>query len=333
MHIKISDVAKLAGVSTATVSRVINGAANVDGILRGKVLKAMSDLEYVPNTMAQSLRQKRSKIIGITASDVEVSFFPRIIKEAEKALQPKGYAVFSASTFDQPDNELKIIRQMLARRVDALLVCSTGQNEEFLQEISNSGIPVILYDRRPKNNVFPTVFVNKKKAVYLALNHLTAAGHKRIMLISGPRSLMTNYDRYMGLQKYVFEHNLDPADVTAQFDSFSIEYGREAVQKILAMPNRPTALITGSVAITAGVMMCLKENNLVIPDDMALVSSGTFTYPEIVEPRLTYIDDSAHEIAVKLLELLYTLLDGKSLRPDMQIEIEPVLHVGSSSSR
>jgi DNA-binding LacI/PurR family transcriptional regulator len=220
---------------------------------------------------------------------------------------------------------------MVARRVDALVVCSTGQNEVLLKEIAESGIPVILYDRRPQNSILPTVFVNKKKGMYLALDHLMAAGHRRIMLVSGPRSLMSNYDRYMGLQQYLFEHNLDPADFPAFFGQFSVDYGMEIAQRLLNMENRQTAVITGSVAITAGIMMYIKKHGLTIPNDLALVSSGTFPYPSIIEPRLTYISDSNHEIAAGVLELLQMLIDGKDLQPGTQIEIEPILQVGSSS--
>lgn len=331
MYIKIGDVAKRAGVSTATVSRVINGAENVDDILRQKVVQAMDDLGYVPNTLAQSLRQKRSKIIGVTSSDIEVSFFPQIIKEIERAVQPQGYAVFSANTYDQPETEREILRQMVARRVDALVVCYTEENEDLLKEIADSGTPVILYDRRPRRSDLPAVYVNKKKAISLALDHLMGAGHRRVMLVSGPRSLMSNYDRYMGLQQYLFEHNLDPADFPACFGHFSVEYGMEAAQKLFSMESRPTAVITGSVAITAGMMMHVKKMGLAIPKDLAVVSSGTFSYPSIVEPRLTYISDAGHQIAEGILRLLQTFIDGKTIPPGTKIEIEPVLHVGSSS--
>lgn len=331
MAVTISDVAKRAGVSTATVSRVINGANNVDEQMRQTVLRTMKEMGYIPNSIAQSLRQNRSKTIGITTSDLSIAFFPNVLKAVESAFLPLDYATLSSSTYDDPKNERKILQHMLARRVDALVVNSTGQNEELLEETAQSGIPVILYDRRSRERHFPTVYVNKQRSMSLALDHLLGLGHRRVMLATGPKMLATNYDRFMGMQKYAFDHDFDPALFTARFGDFSIAFGQDVMADIVRMPQPPTAVVTGSVAITAGIMMYCRKHGIKIPSDMAIVSSGTFNYASIVEPRLTYLDDCAEKIAEGLTALLGRALKGESLSEACTIEIDPILHVGTSS--
>lgn len=331
MAVTISDVAKRAGVSTATVSRVINGATNVDGVLRGTVLRTMEEMGYVPNSIAQSLRHNRSRTIGITTSDLSIAFFPNVLKAVENAFLPLDYATLSSSTYDDPKNEKKILEHMLARRVDALVVNSTGQNEDLLRAAADAGTPVILYDRRSREHPFPSVYVNKQRSMELALDHLLGLGHRRVLLATGPRMLATNYDRFMGMQKYAFDHDLDPALFTARFGDFSVPFGMAVMAEIAHMPQRPTAVVTGSVAITAGIMMYCRDHGLSIPGDVALVSSGTFSYPSVVEPRLTYLDDCAQQIAEGLTRLLDLALRGEPLADGGRIEIDPVLHIGTSS--
>ena len=132
MAVTIHDVAQAAGVSVATVSRVLHGAGTVNEQMCMRVRAAVRELGYVPNPVAQSLKQQCSRMIGITASDLSVAFFPEVVNGVEKAFSPKGYATIVSSTHDLPDNENTILQRMLARKVDALLVNSTGQNEDML---------------------------------------------------------------------------------------------------------------------------------------------------------------------------------------------------------
>ena len=253
------------------------------------------------------------------------------MKAVESAFLSRDYATLSSNTYDSAENERKILQHMLARRVDALIVHSTGQNEELLRAIADSGTPVILYDRRSRDHQFPTVYVNKQKAMYLALDHLLELGHRRVLLATGSKLLSTNYDRYMGVQKYIFDRDLDPARFPARFGAFSVDFGSTLMEEIAAMPERPTAVITGSVAITAGIIVYCKEHGLSIPDDIAIVSAGTFSYPSLIEPDLTYLDDFDRNISSALIELAGRALQGEAIPDDARIEIEPALRVGAST--
>jgi len=331
LAVTINDVAKSAGVSIATVSRVINGRDSVNEQLKEKVLKAIGELGYVPNSNAQALKQDCSKLIGITASDISVSFFPEVVKRVEKAFLSAGYATIVSSTYDQAKNERTILEHMVARRVDALLVNSTGQNEDMLGQIAASGIPIILYDRRTRRHMFPSVYMDKQKAVYQAMEHLYSLGHRNIALVTGPKELTSNYDRYIGFQGFAFDRGLDPANAISCFGTFSEEYGGEIMDEIMRRKNRPTAVITGSISITAGIMKYCREHGISIPDDLALVSSGNFLYGSAIGMQLTYMDDRVEGLSDGIRQLLEQALQGEKLSPDHQIVLAPALCVGAST--
>lgn len=333
MPATITDVAKLAGVSIATVSRVIHGTHTVNSEMQARVRAAIAELDYVPNSIAQSLKQNSSRMIGITASDLSVGFFPEIVKSVEKAFLPRGYATTVSSTYDSPQNEEIILRQMLARRVEILLVNSTGQNEDTLKQIASAGTPVVFYDRRPRTNAFPSVYADKKRAMQVALDHLLQVGHRRVMLVTGPRELNSNYDRYMGIQAFIFENGLEPADYTFRFGDFTPAEGFRAMEEIVHMPaeRRPSAIITGSIAITAGVMAYCKKHGISIPGDIAIVSSGTFVYEDIIGAKLTYLDDSAQAMSDLIVRLIERYLNGEKIPTDYSAVLQPVLHIGESS--
>lgn len=331
MAVTINEVAKRAGVSIATVSRVINGVDSVNPRMRERVLEAITELGYVPNSIAQSLKQNCSKTIGITVSDLSVAFFAEVIKGVEKTFLPQGYATIISSTYDDPKNERTILQHMMARRVDALLVNSTGANERLLAQVVASGTPVILYDRRPRGNMFPSVYANKQRGVYISLEHLMALGHRRIMLATGPKRLSSNYDRYIGVQEFIFDSGLDPADFSFRFGEFSFAQGVSLMEELMRMERRPTAVITGSIAITAGIMQFCREKGVRIPEDIAIVSSGNFLYGDVMGARLTYMDDCIPALSASVVALLERCLTGGPPAPDYQEILEQTLHIGEST--
>ena len=331
MAVTINDVAKSAGVSIATVSRVVNGRGSVNELLKNKVMQAIKELGYVPNSNAQALKQDCSKMIGFTASDLSGSFFPEVVKRVEKEVFSAGYATIISSTYDSAKNERNVLEHMISRRVDALLVNSTGQNEDLLKQIVEAGTPVILYDRRSLSHDFPTVYMDKQGAVYQAMDHLYGLGHRRIALVTGPESLTSNHDRYMGLQNFVTDRELDPTAAASYFGVFSEEYGYSIMEEFMQMPQRPTAVITGSISITSGIMRYCREHGISVPDDLSLVSSGDFIYGSAIGFKLTYMDDRVEELSDGVLRLLQQALQKDVILPNEQIVLPPQLCVGMST--
>ena len=330
MQATITEVAKLAGVSIATVSRVLNESSYVSEETTNKVMKAIAELGYVPNSIARSLKEQSSFAIGITASDLSVSFFPEVIKRIEEEMLPLGYATMVSSTFDQSETEKIVLEQMLARRVDALLVNSTAYNEEMLY---SRHVPIIFYDRRPLNARFPAVYMDKAKSMKLALKHLTEKGHEKIMLVTGSRNLNSNIDRYLGFQQFIAENGSAGENFEYRFGKFSYEDGITAIDDIIKMPIdiRPTAVITGSIAITAGLMAGCQKYGLHIPGDLAIISSGDFIYSPISDMRLTYLDDRTDVLSSELVTLLKRYINHEDVPRNYEVKIEPLLHLGNTT--
>ncbi len=330
MQATITEVAKLAGVSIATVSRVLHESSYVSEDTACKVMKAIDDLGYVPNSIARSLKEQSSFAIGITASDLSVSFFPEVIKRIEEEMLPLGYATIVSSTFDQSETEKIVLEQMLAQRVDALLINSTASNEEMLY---SRHVPIIFYDRRPISARFPAVYMDKAKSMKLALSHLAEKGHEKIMLVTGSRNLNSNIDRYMGFQQFINESGSAGENYEYRFGKFTYDDGIEAIDDIVKLPNgiRPTAVITGSIAITAGLIAGCQKYGLRIPDDLAIVSSGNFIYSPISDFKLTYLDDRADVLSSELVKLLKRYINREDVPRNVEVKIEPLLHRGNTT--
>ncbi len=330
MQATINEVARQAGVSIATVSRVLHNAGYVSDANREKVRKAIAELGYVPNSIARSLKEQCSFTVGITASDLSVAFFPEVIKRVEEQLLPLGYATLVSSTFDQGETEKIVLKQMLARRVDALVVNSTGSNEEMLY---GKQIPIIFYDRRPTVKRLPAVYMDKAEQMKVALSHLTGKGHKRVMLVTGSRDLNSNLDRYMGFQNFIKESGSSADNYLYRFGKFTYEDGVKAIENIIEMPAemRPTAIISGSIAISAGVIAGCRKYGLQLPGDIALISSGTFMYPGMSGIELTYLDDRSDMLSEELVKLLKMYLAGENVPLDYDVPLTPILRLGDTT--
>ena len=330
MQATITEVAKLAGVSIATVSRVLHESSSVSEDTAKKVNMAIAELGYVPNSIARSLKEQSSFTIGITASDLSVSFFPEVIKRVEEEMLPLGYATMVSSTFDQSETEKLVLEQMLTRRVDALLVNSTASNEEMLYRRQ---VPIIFYDRRPLSPRFPSVYMDKAGQMKLALNHLSTKGHKKIMLVTGARSLNSNIDRYVGFRQFIAETDSPAENFEYRFGRFTYEDGIKAIEDIVKMPAdvRPTAVVTGSIAITAGLIAGCSKYGLQVPGDLAIVSSGNFMYFPIYGYRLTYLDDRIDVLSRELVRLLKCCFEHEKVPQNYEYKIEPLLCEGNTT--
>lgn len=330
MRKTIKDVAASAGVSIATVSRVINKAENVSLEIEKKVLNAIDELGYKPNSIARSLKNKRTMTIGFIMSDLSVSFFSYMIRVIEERFRDQGYTVIVSNTYEIVEVEKRAIQVMAERQVDAIVISSSGRNEDYLYDIQKHGVPVIFVDRKPKQHKFPTVVVDKKKGIQMLLEHLTQMHHRNIAFISGDRLLATNYDRFQGINSFIYEKNLPEDTVKCYFGSFSEEFGRNTIQQILAESNPSTAIITGSIAIATGVMMYCKENNINIPNDLSLVCFGDFPHGKLLSPLLTYIDDKKFEIGENVADMLEKIFSGQALEKKVRL-LEPTLIFGETA--
>ena len=330
MGTTVKDVARLAGVSIATVSRVVNNKGLVAPEREKRVQEAIKQLHYTPNPIAQSLKQKKSRLIGMMASDMSVSFFVGVSKFLEQALLDSGYQLIIANTHDSPEIEGQLIDLMTQGRCDILLVNSTGGNDERLAEFKNTGVHILGYDRYSEIGAFPSVYLDKIKGTYLLLDHLYQLGHRRFCLVTGSERLSTNIQRCKGVELFLKEKKLPKSSVQICQHSFSRDYAMQVMEQTRKQKHPPTAYVAGSVSLTIGIIQYCEENGLSIPEDLSLASFGTFWNSDLIKPSLVYVDDQNQVIARQLLEWIKIIESGEGEIPQEDVVLEPRLMLGDS---
>ena len=313
----IKDVAREAKVSVATVSRVINNIPTVDSELRMRVEQAIDKLGFKPNQIAKSLKQDVTNTVGIVVADISNSFFNGVIREIEKTINPERYALLMASTDGNSKKEKDAIEMMHAKRVDGLVICHVSENLESV--IKTISCPVISFDRSTLSHICDTVYVNKERSMYDAVTYLLRNGHKDIAVISGAKNLSTNFDRYIGYMRAYYEWDLTARKENIYFGEFTKEYGKQSFEAIMQNDNPPTAIVTGSADITEGVLSKARELKIRIPEDVSLVSFGAISFQDVIDLKITYVDEMYMEIGKNIGEMMLSRLKNPNIPPRLNV--------------
>lgn len=274
--VNIKQVAREAGVSTATVSRVLNGSGYASKEARERVREAIERLNYRPSAIARSLKQDKTYTIGILVPDISNPYFMQISKGIEDVVQAEGYHLIFASTDENPAKEAHLLNLFSEQRVDVIILAASSSTEQQLQQVVKSGIHIILVDRRlPGDTANLDMFLEDNAAVSQQLTErLIEAGHERIAVIHGGYTISTSVERLEGCRKAMAAHGLS-VDQRYLFDGrFSEEGGRKAVQAWSNLEPKPTAILALNNKMAFGAILQLHEDGAKIPDDVAVASYG-----------------------------------------------------------
>jgi DNA-binding LacI/PurR family transcriptional regulator len=239
MPTKIEDVAQRAGVSTATVSRVLSGKPYVSEDLKVRVLTAAQELDYRPSRVARSLREQRSRIIGLIISDIQNPFFTSIVRAVEDGAHASGHAVFLCNTDEDEAKETLYIDLMLAEHVAGVILSSTTGRNPAYNHLIHAGIPAVAIDRRVYNVPLDTVLVDNIGATRRAVEHLIAQGHRRIGAIVGHLSSSTGEERLRGYTDALMAHKIPVSDALIRIGTPRAPVGYLAMSELLALPAPP----------------------------------------------------------------------------------------------
>lgn len=308
---RIKDVAKVAGVSTATVSRVLANHARVKEETRQKVLSAVEQLNYRPNLIARSLRVQKSAKIGLLVSDVRNPFFTAISRAVEDAAYEQGYSVLMCNTDENPDKEELYLNVLHDENVAGMIFSPTQQFSAKLSTFS-SDIPLVIIDRAVKSDQVDMVLLDNIAAAYDLTTHLVENGYKRIAGLFGNAST-TGRERNKGFLKALNENQLKP--ISQQFLSPRIKQGYEAAASLLDDRIRPDAIFTSNSLLTAGVFQAIRDRKLSVPGDVALVGFDQTTWGELVDPPITLISQPTEEIGRTATELLFQRIEEPGRSP------------------
>lgn len=306
----MKDVAAEAGVSLGTASRVVNQFADVNPDLKSRVERAIAKLGYMPDAVAQSMRLRSTRTIGILIRDFSSPAFVSFATVAQSLLFRHGYVPLLAGYDDKPERELDILRAFAQRRIDGLIVTtSSDRNPELAEARRKLGVPSILLDRDP-DKVQDTISIDHRGGIRDVGDYLFGLGHRRIALLTGQPGVRPARERMAAFRKIHVDAGLplDPALVRA--GSFSADFAERETAQLLAMPDRPTAVISGGVNMLPGVLRAIRSAGLRIPQDVSLVSSTNSEIAELVTPAITELRVDYAAIGLDASMLMMGRLEG-----------------------
>ncbi len=306
----IREVAKRAGVSTATVSRVVNGTAPVDARTEKRVRLAIARTGYYPNTHARTLGTGKSHIYGMIISDIENPFFPELVKCFERIAVEHGHEVLIANTDYRPERMEVCVRRMLERKVDGVAIMTSEMDSELIQMLSGRGIPIVFFDTGVVGEKISDVSLDYARGIEQAIDHLTELGHRRIAFVSGPDNLASARTRLEAFRASLKRKKLECSSDSIRTGNHRFDGGYAAMLEILKLPVRPTAVLASNDLTAIGIMGAIYAAGLRVPDDISVVGFDDIALSSFVSPPLTTIRLSRSDIA----EFAFTTLYAASQR-------------------
>jgi LacI family transcriptional regulator len=327
----IYDVARLAGVSAATVSRVVNGRSSVDPTLAERVQRAMADLDYRPNVVARNLRRQRTSIWAVIISDIGNPFFTSMVRGVEDIAQGAGYSVVLCNSDEDPAKEERYVNAALAEQMAGVIISSTGQGAN-LARLAAAGTPVVAIDREIRGANVDTVLVDNEHGAELATQHLIEAGFERIACITGPRKLPTAQQRLRGYQRALKAYKRTVEEDLIRYADYREEGGYQAMASLLDQPAPPDAVFAANNLTTVGALECLVDRGIPVPSRMGLVAFDDIPWAHLVRPSLSTIVQPTYELG-RTAALLLAERIAEPHRPPSTVTLKTELKVRESSAR
>ncbi len=316
----MKDVAKRAGVSTTTVSHVINQTRYVSEELSKRVHEAMEVLDYQPNLLASSLRSGESKIIGLIIPDISNQFFSEISRKIEDHGLEHGYSVIVCNTDDDIEKETKYIDILIAKQVDGIIFISAGDEATSLRKPISSSMPIVVADRDIENQKVNTVIVDNFHGGYEATSYLIQLGHKRIGFISGPSMITPSSERFEGYKQALEESDIpiDPSLIVT--GDFRYQGGEQAMNTLLSIEPRPTAIFACNDMMALGAIRTSFIHGVRVPDEMSIIGFDNIPLSQTSFPALTTMAQPTEEMASQIMALLMELINylGDRRKPNIE---------------
>jgi LacI family transcriptional regulator len=311
--VTIADVAKLAGVHAATVSRALNPSAQaqVSPETVRRVQKAAKALGYVPNAMARSLRTSLSMTVGVTIPDLTNPIFPPLIRGIENFLAPRGYTVLLANTDGRPALEKAAITSLLERRVDGLIIATGLDDHALLPKLFDQGVRAVLANRGAGTVPYPLVTGDDSSGITLAVDLLKKLGHRQIVHIAGPDNFSTSRTRREAMVRVCEDAGLKCEVVVAA--ALSADDGEKAMDDLLSQRQTFTAVQAGNDLLALGVLRSMRRHRLRCPEDISVIGFNDMPFAEEFSPGLTTIRVPLEDIGTESARLLFERIQsGKS---------------------
>lgn len=327
------DVARLAGVSTSTVSAVINGTVPVSTKRKARVLEAMTALDYHADAVARSLKTGKTNVIGIVVPDITNAFYPEVVRGVEEAARSSGYSVLLCDSSEDPQMEERHLATLSSRRVDGVLLACCA-NSTASDRIVRHRFPMVFVDRVPLGLAERTVSTDNIQAGYAAAKHLIDLGHERIAIVAGHLGLSPHRDRLEGFRKAMQESNAPIRNEYLVSGGVQIEDGLNDSLGLLNLPTPPTAIMVSNNKLLLGVLQALDEKRIAVPQQLSLIGFDDYIWNKYFSPSLTAVAQSTYEMGKRSFELLLQSINRSKNQelPEKHILLTAELRVRKSTA-
>lgn len=310
--VTIKEVAKKAGVSISTVSRVLNSRDNryIRERTRNKVMQAVKELNYKPDRRAQSLRGIATKIIGLVIPNRLNPYFEQIAQAIEEVCFNEGYGILLCNSNNNPERESIYLDLLERQKVDGIIISTVGLTKERFNELINRGTPVVLIDEDVPGVDAPAVFANNYMGGCQAAQHLIELGHKKIAFISGPMNLLSSRERYKGYCDTLIKYGIKVRKDLFKEGTFTYESGYKATQELLNEEKEFTAIFCSNDLMALGAMRAIQDRRKRVPQDYSIVGFDDMYFSSISNPKLTTVAQPVKEMAFRAFVALKEEIDG-----------------------
>lgn len=329
----IVDIAKKAGVSISTVSRVLNGKAEefrISEKSQQKVRETAKKLNYVPNQFAASLKSGKSNTIALLIPSLSNPFFADIASEINAEVRNRGYITIIGDSDENKEIENEELLQMQSRNIEGLVIAPCDQNWKGIKKLHDQGLPVVCIDRYFENLDIPYVSTDNYEGAIMATKHLLEYGHQRIACIQGVSDSVPNKLRIKGYKDAMIAAGITDYQIIG--DEFSVQNGYKETKLLLQQRERPTAIFALSNTIAIGCIKALREENLSIPEDVSLITFDDHPFLDYLATPLTCITQPTREICRIAIKYLFFMLTNKEIKQS-QLLLKPELKYRKSVKR
>ncbi|GKS75167.1 substrate-binding domain-containing protein [Acidovorax sp. SUPP950] len=329
----IKDVARRAEVSVTTVSHVVNGTRHVSAEGRARVEAAIRELGYVPSAIARSLKRNHTRTLGMLIPNSSNPYFAEVVHSVEDRCFGAGYNLILCNTNDEAQRQASYLQVLAERRIDGLIVVSTGHDATLARQLENLSIPTVLVDREIEVPQPPCDLVETAHAQggRLATRHLLDLGHRRIACIGGPQGLAPSEQRIAGWREALAEAGASSEGMLSH-GNFTSQSGYEAMQALFRAPSAPSAVFVCNDLMAMGALCAANERQLRIPDALSVVGFDDIELAAFTSPPLTTVAQPKLRIGTLAVDMLLERIDGKRQEP-RQMLLQPELRVRASTAR
>ncbi|MBK9571085.1 MAG: LacI family DNA-binding transcriptional regulator [Chitinophagaceae bacterium] len=324
--ITIKDIARALGLSTSTVSRALRDSYEISPETKKLVLEYAEKNNYHPNPIALSLKERRSRSIGVIVCEIANSYFSQVINGIESIAYNNGYNVIIAQSRESFDRELLNLQYLTSRSIDGLIISISTETKDFsyLKELHQKGMPIVFFDRIVSEIETHKVIADNYKGAYDATAHLIHCGYRRIATVSNPELVSITKERLAGYKAALRDNGIEAEESLikyCQHGGMIVSEVEEVVKELFELPQKPDAIFASADKLTTGCLRIIRTMGLKVPDDIGLIGFSNTDLTELLDPPLSVIKQPAFEMGEVAMNLLLQLIESKRPVTDFETKV------------